>query len=88
MNLTDNKPQDIQDGTIGLYSDEDVGNRHILEVPVLGIGEVHLRLPQELHHHGVVCVNGPPQAVIETSFRPPLPQGQIHRVVLGGKGAM
>lgn len=86
--MTDDKPQDVQDGAIGLYSDEDVGNRHILEVPVLGVGKVHLGLPQELHYHGVVRVNGPAQGVIETSFCPSLPQGHVHRVVLGVRGVM
>ena len=64
-------------------SQHHIRDSNVLKVGLLRVWEVHLRLPQHLDQHGIVKVDGAFEGVVEEpKLQPPLPQVQVHRVVL------
>lgn len=76
-------PENVEDGAVGVYPQHDVGDGDVLEIRLLGVGEVHLWFPQHFDQEGVVEVHGSGERVVEEAqLYPPLPQVQINTVVL------
>ncbi len=76
-------PEHVQDLPSRVYAHQHVWHRHVLELGVLGVGEVHLRLPDGLDQVGVVEVQRLHQLrVVEARVGPVLPQVEVHLVVL------
>ena len=76
-------PEHVEDPPHGLDADEDVGHGDVLELGVLGVGEVDLGLPDGLHQVRVVEVEGLDQLlVLETGVEPTLSQVEVDLVVL------
>lgn len=80
-------PEHVEDLSVGVDPDEDVGHGDELELGVLGVGEVDLGLPDGLDEVGVVEVERLLDVVVvEPLVHPRLPQVQVHLVVLRGRG--
>lgn len=76
-------PEHVEDLSVGVDPDEDVGHGDELELGVLGVGEVDLGLPDGLDEVGVVEVERLLDVVVvEPLVHPRLPQVQVHLVVL------
>ena len=72
-------PQHVENLTPRVNPDQNVWDSHVLELCVLGVGEVHLRLPDGLDQVGVVEVQGLHQLVVlEAAVHPVLTQVKVH----------
>ena len=76
-------PEHVENLPSRIDPDQHVWHRDVLELRVLGVGEVDLGLPDGLDQVGVVEVEGLDQLlVLETGVEPTLSQVEVDLVVL------